>query len=69
MENPQATTEASRRRFLRGAAVAGVAALGYPMVANALQMSASKRPTQFGRVQPADEAWLATQPPDVLFRM
>jgi TRAP-type mannitol/chloroaromatic compound transport system substrate-binding protein len=37
MNTPQATTEASRRRFLTGAAVAatGAAALGFPMVARA----------------------------------
>ena len=64
MENPQATTDKSRRTFLTGAAVAGVAALGYPMVANAQQMKEAKRPTQFGRVQPPDETWLAKQPPE-----
>ncbi|MGH7414806.1 MAG: amidohydrolase family protein, partial [Candidatus Rokuibacteriota bacterium] len=29
-------------------------------------MSASERPTQFGRIHAPDEAWLATQPPEVI---
>ncbi|MEK8035824.1 MAG: twin-arginine translocation signal domain-containing protein, partial [candidate division NC10 bacterium] len=35
MGNQQATPEAPRRRFLKGAAAAGAAALAFPMVARA----------------------------------
>jgi len=35
MSNQQTPVESPRRRFLKGAAVAGVATLGFPMVAKA----------------------------------
>ncbi len=62
-ENPHAPTDTSRRKFLKDAGLAGVAALGYPMVAQAQQTGGST-PTPFGRGHPPNQAYLAKQAPE-----